>query len=149
MEIKVLIQIIAGMFTALSFGILFNVRGWALFFCMIGSGIGCFVYFITKPIPLHDLPNCLYASISIALFSEIMARVLKKPTPLFLVSSLIPFIPGGSLYQTMAAGLSEDYEAFSTLGMYTLSVACMLALGIMFVMVMVKIYNSLFRSQKK
>ncbi|MBQ1965266.1 MAG: threonine/serine exporter family protein, partial [Clostridia bacterium] len=39
---------------------------------------------------------------SMSVYAGIMARVLKTPATTFITTSLIPLIPGGSLYYTMA-----------------------------------------------
>ena len=48
----------------------------------------------------------------------------------FITTSLIPLIPGGSLYYTMAYAFASDSENFILKGTYTLQLASALALGI-------------------
>ena len=63
-------------------------------------------------------------------YAEVMARVIKTPTTTFITTSLVPLIPGGSLYYTMAYGFQGQATRFVTKGVATLALAAALALGI-------------------
>ena len=51
-------------------------------------------------------------AILITIYSEIWARVLKTPTTTILMPTVIPLIPGGSLYYAMDAALRHDAPEF-------------------------------------
>ena len=104
---------------------------------------GWLVYLVTGGVYPNDLPNYLYAAMAVTLFSEILARLMKTPVTVLLVPSIIPLIPGGSLYYTMAFAIAGDMAAFSSRGAYTLSIAGMIALGIMTMMMLMRLYSSL------
>ena len=72
-------------------------------------------------------------------FAETMARVMKTPTTTFITTALVPLIPGGSLYYTMAYAFHQDAESFVTRGVATLSLAAALALGIIFATTLTKL----------
>ena len=74
----------------------------------------------------------------ISVYAEIMARLLKTPTTTFLITSLIPLIPGGSLYYTMTSVFEGDLLHFLDKGVYTLQLAVALALGIVLVSAVTK-----------
>ena len=67
---------------------------------------------------------------SVSIYAELMARVLRTPTTTFIMTALIPLIPGGSLYYTMAYALESDLSRFIEKGIYTLELALALALGV-------------------
>ena len=69
-------------------------------------------------------------AILVSIYAEILARLLKTPTTTFIMSSLIPLIPGGSLYYTMSSLFSGTLEGFLDRGIYTLELTVALALGI-------------------
>ena len=58
-----------------------------------------------------------------------MAILLKSPTTAFITTALIPLVPGGSLYYTMAYAYGSDTEKFAESAIYTLLLASALALG--------------------
>ena len=77
---------------------------------------------------------------SIVTSFAVMARVLKTPTTTFITTSLIPLIPGGSLYYTMAYAFESNSEMFASKALYTLELASALALGIIVAATATKIY---------
>lgn len=140
---EMLVQIAMGAIGSLGFSIWFNVRGKALVFAVIGGALGWAVYLLTGGAFPNDLASYLYASMAVTLYAEVLARMLKTPVTVFLVSSIIPLIPGGQLYYTMEFCVGGDFANFSTRGVYTISVATMIALGIMAVMMCMRLYSSI------
>lgn len=143
-----IIQIIMGALGALSFEIWFNVRGVNLWLGVVGGALGWLVYLVTGGVYPNDLVNYLYAAMAVTLYAEILARMRKEPVTVFLVSSIIPLIPGGSLYYTMQYAILGDGAAFSARGAYTIAIAAMIALGIMAVMMVVRVYTSLIAMRR-
>ncbi|MBQ8377820.1 MAG: threonine/serine exporter family protein [Oscillospiraceae bacterium] len=82
----------------------------------------------------------------VSFYSEIMARILKTPAAPVVTTSLIPLIPGGSLYYTMASAFESDFTTFLEKAVYTLKLASALALGII---VITAISQLLFRCVKQ
>lgn len=70
------------------------------------------------------------ASLFIAAFSEILARVLKAPVILLLVPMLIPEIPGGDLYYAMYDLVQRHFADFGNSANKVLMEAGAIALGI-------------------
>ena len=140
-----LLQILMGAMGSLGFAVLFNVRRSALLFSVLGGALGWAVYLATGGAYPNDLANYLYAAMAVTLYAEVLARIRKTPVTVFLVTSIIPLIPGGQLYYTMASCLNGDFSDFSTRGIYTISIAAMIALGIMAVMMLMHVYVSLRR----
>ncbi len=128
-----MIQILAGLIGSFGFAILYNIRGKKLLFASLGGFLswGLFVVF-SKFIP--NEPICyLIVSLLISVYSEIFARVLKTPTTTFIIISLIPLIPGGSLYYTMSSAFSGNMQMFLSKGIITVELASALAIGIILV----------------
>ena len=145
---EMLLQTLMGAIGALGFAVLFNIRGRMLFYAFFGGALSWAVYLLTGGQSPNDLPNYLFASLTAAAYAEVLARALKTPVTGILVTSLIPLIPGGPLYYTMESCIKGDYADFSERGVYTISVAAMMALGIMAVMMVVRVYTSVKRRLK-
>lgn len=111
---------------------IFNGRGAKLFYGALGGVIGWATYLLVGGKYPEDLISYLVAAVVITLYSEIFARLKKAPTTVFLVPSLIPLVPGGHLFYTMQHFINKEYDLFAQRGIYTISVAGVLALGIMF-----------------
>ena len=74
-----------------------------------------------------------------ALYSEIMARVRKYPTICYLVVSIIPLIPGASLYYTMQQAVDGTMDKFVSQGLFTAEVTGIMAASIILVSSLVRI----------
>lgn len=125
-----IIQIITGCLGSLGFGILFNVRGKRLAVSTLGGFLAWTAFIIFSRFISDDAVNYLIVAALVSLYAEIMARVCKTPTTAFITLSLIPLIPGGSLYYTMAYAFESNVDEFLDRGIYTLKLAAALAIGI-------------------
>ena len=139
--IEAITQIIAGFVGSIGFGILFNVHGRKLLMASFG-GFASWSLFLGLSAFIKNEPlNYFIVALIISVYAEIMARKLKSPTTCFITISLIPLIPGGSLYYTMAYAFQSDIENFTSKGIYTLSLAAALALGIIVATTFTRIIN--------
>ena len=65
----------------------------------------------------------------LASLGDLLARVVKCPATLFLVTAAVPLIPGGSLYNTMRYFVEGDFAASSSQGLNTILLALAIAAG--------------------
>ena len=140
MTLNELLQILCAFIGSLSFGILFNIRKWRLVFAGIGGLFSWALFIVLSKFILNEPINYFIVALIISIYAEIMARVLKTPTTTFITTSLIPLIPGGSLYYTMAYAFESNSEMFASKALYTLELASALALGIIVAATSTKIY---------
>ena len=77
---------------------------------------------------------CLLAAAFAIVYAELLARWLKTPATLFVVPSILPLVPGGSLYYTMSSAVHGDVVGTKYYGTLTATTALALAAGISFVM---------------
>lgn len=133
MDIASIVQVIMGFLGSLGFAVLFNIRGYKLVAAALGGlfswGTFLLLGFLTPDEPLRYF----IVAILISLYAEIMARVLKTPTTTFIVTSLIPLVPGSALYYTMAYAFGGNFDSFLSKAIYTFQLAGALALGIVVV----------------
>lgn len=126
----VVIQIITGFIGSLGFAILYNIRGKRLLAAALG-GLLSWALFLLLNIFIPNEPVCYFlVSLSLSFYAEVMARLQKTPTTTFITTSLIPLIPGGSLYYTMSYAFESDLTNFVSKAIYTLQLAAAIALGI-------------------
>ena len=139
--IDAITQILAGFVGSIGFGILFNVRGKKLLMASLG-GLFSWSLFLALSVFIKNEPlNYFIVALLMSVYAELMARKLKSPTTCFITISLIPLIPGGSLYYTMAYAFQSDIEKFAGKGIYTLSLAAALALGIIVATTFTRVIN--------
>ena len=78
-----------------------------------------------------------------------MARVLKSPTTVFISPSLIPLVPGASLYYTMTSMFGGDLAVFVGKALSTLQLAAALAFGVIVSSAIMKFINKTFLQKRK
>lgn len=143
------IQVLAGTVGTLGFGILFNIRGRKLLFGCLGAFMSWTLYILLSLFIPSEILIYLLVSIATSIYSEIMAVTLKTPTTTFLIISLIPLIPGGSLYYALSHAFEGDLMNFLTRALYTLQLASALSVGIILVLSLTKTAKKLIRSADK
>ena len=146
MTLEMVIQIITATIGSLSFGILFNVRGKNLIAVAVGGGLAWLLYLVLfNFVGVKNETICyLVVSFIISIYCEIMARVLKAPTTVFIAPSLIPLVPGASLYYTMTSMFGGDLVVFAEKALSTLQLAAALAFGVIISSAIMKIINKYF-----
>lgn len=128
------IQLITAFLGSLGFAMLFNVRGRRLLPASFGGFLAWSVYLLAMRLWPSE-PLCyLIASAALTVWAEILARLLKAPATLFIVTAAIPLIPGGSLYHTMEYAILGDAGSFLRQGVATLLLAASIAAGILITM---------------
>ena len=84
----------------------------------------------------------LFSAVTVAIFSEIMARVFKTPSTVFLIVGILPMVPGGGIYYTMKYCIEGNMDMFVSKLITTLGVAGAIAVGVSLVSSIVRIINA-------
>lgn len=122
-------QAIYAFLASYGFAILFNVPEKRLFYAGIAGGIGGFTYMICHAFSLSETISLFFASLFLSLASEILARELKCPSTMFLISALIPFVPGGGAYYTVLYLIQNDNNLALHYGISTIAQAGAIVFG--------------------
>ena len=125
------IQLAMAFAGSVAFSLLFNVRKNHLLAAGIGGLLGWAVYLAMSRVTAGEFFRTLVASSVIALLAELLARLLKAPTTVFLTAAAIPLFPGASLYRTMRCMILSDLDGFIARGMATIAGAAGIACGIL------------------
>ncbi|WP_243108729.1 threonine/serine exporter family protein [Clostridium rectalis] len=123
----------------LAFSIIFNIKGKKVFFAALGGGLGWFTYLLFLKLNFSNTLSFFYASTVAAIYSEIMARILKTPVTSFIICSILPLVPGGGMYYTMLESISGDINKFLSTGLSTLTIAGAIAISLVLVSSMTKL----------
>ena len=134
-----LTMIITGCLGSAGFALLYNIRGKRFVFAALGGLLAVVFYVFFGLFLENEILNYFICSLMVSLYAEVMARVLKTPTTTFIITGLIPLIPGSSLYYTMTGAFAGDLNSFIDKGLYTLGLAGALAAGIIVVIGVVKV----------
>ncbi|MEG1526694.1 MAG: threonine/serine exporter family protein [Erysipelotrichaceae bacterium] len=122
------------------FGILFNIRGKKLFSAALGGSIGAIIYTYALQNGMDEVIAMLVASIVFSIFSEICARIYRTPVTTYIICALIPLVPGKGMYNAMVQAVAGDTMKAMQIAFDTLSIAGALALGIILVSTLTRLY---------
>lgn len=129
---------ISSFIASFGFGILFNIKGNKLILASIGGSIGSVVYTFATDQGASAMMAMFFASTAFSLYSEICARICKSPVTTFIICALIPLVPGGGMYRMMLQGIQGNVDQALATALNTLSIAGILALGILLVSTLVR-----------
>ena len=128
----IVIQLVTAFAGSLGFALLFHVRREKLLLASLGGLLAWGVYLLMGLATDQDVVRDFGASVALAVYAESLARVVKCPATLFIVTASIPLIPGGSLYHTMQSFMEGNFSACSEQGLTTVLLAVAIAVGMLF-----------------
>lgn len=134
------IQCIFSVIASAGFVIIFNIHGYGNLLCALGGGITWAAYCIVQALGGEPLLCYFISTVVAAAFAEVMARIRKYPAISYLISSLLPLIPGSGIYYAAQAAMRGDSEGFVAYGSLTLAIAGVMAAGILLIVTLTKIW---------
>lgn len=151
METKQLLDLILPFFYSLvacvGYCLIVNIHGSTIFWASLGGAIGWTVYLLFGGLH-NDIAQSFLAILALSAYSEAMARRRKAPVTVYLIVALIPLVPGGGIYYAMEYCIAGDTMAFLNTTLHTLSIAGAIALGILLVSSLVRLFGKV-RSREK
>lgn len=126
-----IIQIAASFVGSTGFAALYHLHGKKLWISGFG-GMLCWASYLGFQIVIENafLSN-LFATMAATAYAEFMARLEKTPVTVYLISAIIPMVPGGTLYYTMNYAIAKEWNLFYDFGQRTIMIAAAMAGGIM------------------
>lgn len=129
MDILIIKQIICAGMGAAGFGYIYKLPGKYMLAATIGGMLGWAVYLAVATETDSVFLQALSAGFAVAIYSEILARLYKAPSTIFVVEAMIPLVPGKSLYDFMNALAEGDYTSAAVRGNEALLIAAGIAGG--------------------
>lgn len=144
-------QCLFGLVGCIGFSILFNIHGPGGLFCAAGGVLTWAVYSLVIGLGYSDMLAFFWSALFASLYSEVLARIRKFPAISYLVVSIFPLIPGAGVYYTMNHAVRGEMDLFAQTGMHTAAVAGVIAVGILLVSTVFRMYTDwkLGRLKKK
>ena len=131
MNEKYAMELATAFLGSLGFAMLFHVRREKLLLASLGGLLAWGVYLLAGIWWTEDVVRYFASAVTLTIYGETMARVVKCPATLFIITASIPLIPGGSLYHTMKFFMEGKFDAFSQQGLHTVLLAVAIAVGIL------------------
>ncbi|MDO4262141.1 MAG: threonine/serine exporter family protein [Eubacteriales bacterium] len=122
-----LLQLLMAFLGSAGFAVMFHLRRRFLLIASLGGLLSWLVYLLCVPVLSGGFFPALAASAFGAFYAEILARIKKAPSTLFFLVSMIPLIPGRTLYYSMSSAVDADLAMSSLYGLQTFQ--CALGIG--------------------
>lgn len=146
-EVSWVVVLIASLVSTLGFAILFNNKYKHLPIVSVGGVISCAVYLFTYMGTKDLFAGVMIGSMVSTIMAEILARILKSPTTVFLMPTIIPFVPGATLffmmYNLINGNMGLFYEKFTDLGLASLGIAVGIILASVFFQIVFKLIKKI------
>ncbi len=113
----VLIKALACMAAACFFGLILHQPKSTLHYTALIGLLGYAVYTLLG----GGLLAYFLSGLTVGVLCELAARAAQRTTTLFLISAIIPLVPGLGLYRSMMALSGQDYSSALAIGIETLA----------------------------
>ena len=143
LNIGFLLQCFSAIIGCAGFSIIFNIHGKGSILCVLGGAIAWATYCIASYFGCGELICYFLSSLVAAAYSEILARIRKYPAISYLVVSIFPLIPGAGIYYATNHLVQGNMADFATKATHTVAIAGVIAVGILSVSTMVRLWSEL------
>lgn len=124
-----LLQLLMAGTGSMGFALIFRIEKKNLLPAALGGSLAWLCYLIAMHVSDEYMIASFVGAVFCGFWSELWARVNKEPTTVFLISSVIPLIPGNALYQTMNSLVNGDSSGARSWGLMTLLTMIFVSLG--------------------
>lgn len=128
--LEFVLQVVSAFVGVVAVAVLFQVPKKNLVLAGVTGAAGWFLELVTEEMTGNALLSYFLAAFLVAILSQIFARVSKAPVTLYLVTGILPLVPGVGMYRTVYYLLQSNHELTSYYFSYTLQIAGMIALAI-------------------
>ena len=127
------------------FAILYNIHGVGIVICSAGGALGWFAYLAMEPWISSEIARAFLAAVIFSIYAESMARIRKCPVTGYLLVAFFPLVPGGGIYYTMEHAINGEIDLFLSSFLHTLGIAGALAVGVLLVSSVVRMWTNYHR----
>lgn len=104
------IKTIASFFASFFFAVIFNTAKKELLYCGLTGAFGWMTYLIVVAVYPNIISAYFFGALIVGILSTLFSQLRKAPVTIFLVSGIIPLVPGKGMYDTMSALLQRDFQ---------------------------------------
>ncbi len=128
-----LLQFLFSFCSTAGFSVLFNIPKHAIIKSSVVGAAG-WITFLYCNHQSHSLVlSSFIGTCTVALLSEIFARVFKEAVTVFIIPGIIPIVPGSQMYYTMLALIEKNMDKFASSGRETIFIAGSIAVAILMI----------------
>jgi uncharacterized membrane protein YjjB (DUF3815 family) len=96
---------------------------------LLGS-FGYMIYFMINDYIANELAAYFFGTMFVSVTGEVLARIMKMPSTVFVIPSIIPLVPGYGLYRAMLQLVQNNFDGFLKTGAQTFFIAGIIAVAI-------------------
>jgi uncharacterized membrane protein YjjB (DUF3815 family) len=124
------IQLFAGAIGCVGFGLIYNLRLRYLPLAAGGGFLCWFIYLLSSEYLFSGifLPT-LASGFVTAMYAEVLARICRAPSTPFFITSVLPLVPGSTLYYCIDALVQNETARAQSYGIQTFLYALAIAGG--------------------
>ena len=124
------LRFVGAFFVSVTFGILFQVARREWLFCGLVGLIGYMVLVLVDGSFDFSVMGVFFATLAVTLCSIVFAQWRKTISTNYLTPGIIPYVPGGALYNMMRYIALADWDNALTAGWDAFAMATAIAFGI-------------------
>jgi uncharacterized membrane protein YjjB (DUF3815 family) len=122
--------------------IVINIERRVLIWAGLGGALGFCIALSFNPASLSfSIPQIFCGTVVVGIYSEIMAKVHKTPSTVFLIPGIFPLVPGIAAYQTMQSLVENNTQQAAAYALNTIFKAFTIAFGIMIVTALFRFFR--------
>lgn len=114
-------------------GFIFNVKGWNLLWTGLSGMAGWMVFIFFQSISGLSVISIFAGAVAVGVYSEAMARLLKRPATAFSIPGIFPIVPGIAAYESIQFLLNNKVQEAGGKMVETFMGAIAIAFGILLV----------------
>ena len=106
---SVVVQLISCGVASMGFALVFRAAPRQSFWAGVGGLVNCGCYLLVIHFYGNNLPAIMAGATFVAAYAYAMSRIHKAPATIFLTTSIMPVIPGATLFYMMHGIVQSDY----------------------------------------
>lgn len=131
-------QVVSAILAVYFFTMLLEIPKRYAFYASLVGGVNWWVYLIVLEEMASSMMAAFFASLAVAILSQVFARIQKTPVTVFLVAGILPTVPGAAIYRSVYYFIHNNSGQCTYYLLQTLQIAGAIAMAIF-------ITDSLFR----
>lgn len=106
---SIAVQLISCGVASMGFALVFRAAPRQAFWAGVGGFINCAFYVAVLSLNGNETAAVMAGATSVAAFAYVMSRIHRAPATIFLTTSIMPVIPGATLFYMMHGMVQADY----------------------------------------
>lgn len=130
--IQVVFQLFLSFLAIFSFSIMYSAPRSQCLYCGL---CGCFtwgIHYLMKELGAGNMLSVLTAVFFLTLLTRILSVLRKTPVTIYLMTGVLPLVPGAGIYYTSYYLMLDETEAAARAGLETFQTAGAISFGIVF-----------------